>query len=185
MSRFFQVLLVILGLLLVRFLGIPLPPLGPTPPANEHGQNPATAPETVDVFVKRVVDGDTLLLENGDRVRLLGIDTPETKKPDTPVAPFGPEASEFTRQLVEGRTVTLVFDRERFDKYRRILAFVYVDNICVNEEILRNGLSKAHLQYPYRSDMKTRFRAAEKEARERNLGIWSLPGNPQHVPTLQ
>src|SRR5690606_17407397 len=125
-------------------------------------QRPVEAVESTTAFVKRVVDGDTLLLATGERVRLLGVDTPETKKPDTPVQPWGPEASQFTTDLVQGKTVTLVFDRERYDKYQRLLAFVYIDGRCLNEELIRHGLSPAKLHYPFRNDMKRRFREAEE-----------------------
>ena len=141
----------------------------------EDGPTSQFAEQAV-VRVRRVVDGDTLLLTNGERVRLLGVDTPETKKEGTPVQPFGPEASEFTRGMVEGKVVTLVFDRERYDKYGRVLAFVYVNGICLNEELIRQGLSAAQLQYPYRSDMKQQFARAEVEAREHRRGLWSIPG---------
>src|SRR5580765_3571088 len=79
-------------------------------------------------FVERAVDGDTLLLADHTRLRVLGADTPETKRPDWPVEPFGPEAHEFTRQHVEHRNVRLEFDKERRDKYNRVLAYVYVDD---------------------------------------------------------
>src|SRR5260221_8295539 len=78
--------------------------------------------------VQRAVDGDTLLLDDRTRVRLLGVDTPETKRPDWPVESFGPEAHEFTRAHVEGRQVRLEFDKERHDKYGRVLAYVYLDD---------------------------------------------------------
>src|SRR5262245_6027922 len=67
-----------------------------------------------DYRVERVVDGDTLLLEGGIRVRLLGVNTPETKHPSRPVEPLGEEASAFTRDFVKGGTVRLRFDRERY-----------------------------------------------------------------------
>jgi len=78
--------------------------------------------------VERVVDGDTLLLAGGTRIRLLGVDTPETKHPDRPPEPLGFEAAAFTRSHVENRYVKLRFDRERRDRYRRVLAYVYRDN---------------------------------------------------------
>lgn len=150
--------------------------------------NTFSQPEQAIVRVKRVVDGDTLLLESGERVRLLGVDTPETKKPNTPVQLFGPEASAFTTQMVEGKEVRLVFDRERFDKYHRLLAFVYVGDVCLNEELIRNGLSAAQLQYPFRSDMKRLFTAAEAQARANRVGLWSIGSNsiaaPQQKPML-
>src|SRR5579863_1528183 len=71
------------------------------------------------VRVERAVDGDTLLLDDRTRVRLLGVDTPETVKPDWPIERFGPEAHDFTSSHVAGRRVRLEFDKERHDKYGR------------------------------------------------------------------
>ena len=123
--------------------------------------------------VKRVVDGDTLLLADGQRVRLIGIDTPETKRPDSPVEPLGPEASQFTTSLVGEGQVRLEFDRERLDQYHRLLAYVYLpDGRLLNEEIIRAGFSEAETHYPFRNDMKQRFRAAEEEARAEGRGLW-------------
>ncbi|MEX0727041.1 MAG: thermonuclease family protein [Planctomycetaceae bacterium] len=122
--------------------------------------------------VERVVDGDTLLLETGERVRLIGVDTPETKHPDRPVELFGLEAAEFVQRRVEGRTVELRFDRERFDPYQRLLAYVYIDEECLNEEIIRAGYSKAITRFPYRSSQKIVFIAAENEARKAKRKIW-------------
>ena len=124
-------------------------------------------------MVDRVVDGDTLHLANGDRVRLLGVDTPETVKPNTPVQPWGPEASAFTKQHVQGKTVRLEFDREKRDNYGRVLAYVYVGDWFLNEELIRAGLSPAVTKFPYSADMKQRFRAAEAEARRNRAGIWN------------
>jgi micrococcal nuclease len=124
-------------------------------------------------FVVRIIDGDTVDLADGTRVRLLGVDTPETKKPHTPVQPWGPEASEFTRRHVEGRMVRLEFDKERRDKYDRVLAYVYLDNWFLNEELIRAGMGHAITNHPYSEAMKRRFRAAEQEAKEHRRGIWS------------
>lgn len=122
--------------------------------------------------VQRVVDGDTLVLQGGTRVRLLGVDTPETKHPHKPVEPLGPEAAAFTRRHVEGRSVTLQFDRERRDRYRRVLAYVFVGDWFLNEELIRAGYSRAETRFPFSNRMKKRFRAAEAEARENRRGIW-------------
>jgi micrococcal nuclease len=150
-------------------------------PAEYRGASESqTARESTITTVKRAVDGDTLLLDDGIRVRLLGVDTPETKIPDQPPEPWGPEASEFTARHVTGRQVRLEFDRERFDRYGRTLAYVYVGDRLLNEELIREGLSAAQLQYPYRSDMKRRFVKAENEAREQHRGIWSAGSGISH-----
>ncbi len=144
-----------------------------------QGENqPQPAPEALaeGVYaVQRAVDGDTLVLANGARIRLIGADTPETVKPNWPVEPFGPEAKQFTERFLtnaDGR-VRLQFDRQRQDKYGRFLAYVWADSHMLNEELIRAGLAKAELQYPYSSTMKTRFRRAEEEAQSASRGIWS------------
>jgi len=81
--------------------------------------------------VKRVVDGDTFVLENGERVRLIGVDTPETKHPQKPVGYYGKEASRFTRKMVQGKRVRLEFNMANAyigykDKYGRTLAYVFL-----------------------------------------------------------
>ena len=129
---------------------------------------------TEDVYqVERVVDGDTLLLSDRTRVRLQGIDTPETVKPDHPVEPWGPEASAFAKQFVGDGQVRLQFDRERIDQHGRLLAYVWKDDRLLNEELLRAGLARAQLQYRYSQRMKRRFREAEQEAKRAHRGIWS------------
>ena len=122
--------------------------------------------------VTRVVDGDTLVLHNDERVRLIGVDTPETKHPTKPVEPFGPEASSFTKRAVEGKVVQLKFDREKRDRYQRLLAYVYLDDWCLNEEIIRAGYSKCITRYPFDRSMKARFRLAEDEAKTSRRGLW-------------
>ncbi|HXY34988.1 MAG TPA: thermonuclease family protein [Planctomycetaceae bacterium] len=124
--------------------------------------------------VERVIDGDTIVLDGNVRVRLIGVDTPETKHPHKPVEPLGPEATEFTRSLVEGRDVTLAFDRERRDRYGRVLAYVYFDGKLLNEEIIRAGFSRAETHFKFDRAMARRFQQAEDEAREARRGIWSL-----------
>lgn len=130
--------------------------------------------------VGRVVDGDTLLLANGARVRLIGADTPETVKPNHPVEPFGSEATRFTRQFVAdgGSTVRLQFDRERLDRYDRFLAYVWVGQRMLNEELIRAGLATAETGFRYSLAMKTRFRRAENDARAARRGIWSRHSTP-------
>jgi len=125
--------------------------------------------------VSRVVDGDTLLLESGARVRLQGIDTPETVREDRPVEAWGPEASTFSKNFVAdaNRQVRLTFSLERKDRYDRFLAFVWKGDVMLNEELVRAGLAHARLDYRYSGPMKRRLAAAEKEARAAKRGIWS------------
>ncbi|MDO4557590.1 MAG: thermonuclease family protein [Planctomycetia bacterium] len=132
--------------------------------------------------VKRVVDGDTLLLENGYRVRLLGVDTPETVKPDTPTQPWGREACDHTRQFCASGRVLLEFDREPTDRYGRLLAYAYNPDRdrMLNEELLRHGLGRLLDVFPYSESKKKLFRAAVREAKRERLGIWS--GSPPREP---
>ena len=126
--------------------------------------------------VVRVIDGDTIIVSPHVTVRLIGVNTPETVKPDWPVEPFGPEASHFTREFLAGGTARLEFDRERADRFGRHLAYVWVGNRMLNEELLRAGLARFEPQYHYSEIVKRRFRQAQKEARQEHLGIWSQAG---------
>ena len=124
--------------------------------------------------VARVVDGDTLVVsEPRERVRLIGADTPETVKPNHPVEPWGPQATEFTKAFLSGGEVRLEFDAESRDKYGRILAYVWVGDRMLNEELIRAGLARAEMQYRYSAANKARFRQAESEAQAARRGIWS------------
>ena len=124
--------------------------------------------------VARVVDGDTLVLAgSAERVRLIGADTPETVKPDWPVEPWGREATTFTREFVSGVVVRLEYDGPKRDKYGRLLAYVWVGDRMLSEELIRAGLARASLTFPYSDEKKERFRRAEAEARAARRGIWS------------
>jgi micrococcal nuclease len=133
---------------------------------------PAPGPESEWRQVVRVVDGDTLVLDGNERVRLIGVDTPETVHPSKPVEHFGREASAFTKRMAEGRRVRLEFDRERTDRYGRTLAYVYLeDGTLLNAEIIRQGYGHAYTRFPFR--YLDEFRALEREAREAQRGLWA------------
>jgi micrococcal nuclease len=106
---------------------------------------PALAQSSQTVTVERVIDGDTLVVNPSvggmEDVRLLGVDTPETVDPNEPVEPYGPEASAFTNQQLEGERVTLIFDQERRDQYGRALAYVQISSQSetFNETLLKQG----------------------------------------------
>ena len=134
----------------------------------------------------RVVDGDTIVVEKIGKVRLIGVDTPETKHPRKPVEYFGKEASAFTKKMVEGKRVRLEYDWQRKDKYNRVLAYVYVMTndvqdmpefknrasmeLMVNAEIIKQGYGHAYTRYPFKH--LEQFRKYEKEARENKRGLW-------------
>jgi micrococcal nuclease len=150
---------------------------GPQAPPNQappQQTSPPTGREAVKVV--RVVDGDTLLLERGVRVRFLGVNTPEIAHDDQPEEPLGQEAKEFTRRFIEGKSITLEYDQEREDDYGRTLAYVYADGKMLNEALIDAGLSEAVTRHPYRSDRKTLFEAAEERAYGKKIGIWSQSG---------
>jgi micrococcal nuclease len=127
--------------------------------------------------VARVVDGDTLLLTSGARVRLQGLNTPETVKPEHEVEAWGPEASQFTKDFVDKarHRVRLTFGMERKDRYERFLAFVWNGDVMLNEELIRAGLAYARRDYRYSDEMKRRFTRAQDEAKRAGRGIWSTP----------
>ena len=127
--------------------------------------------------VVRVVDGDTLVVSIGgseQRVRLIGIDTPETKKPDTPVQCFGPEASDRTTQLLPaGTAVRLERDAELNDRYGRLLAYVYRDGetTSINERLLDEGDARI-LRIAPNTAYATRFAAVARTAQLARRGLW-------------
>ncbi len=122
--------------------------------------------------VQRVIDGDTVVLTGGERVRYIGVDTPELHHPRKPVEFYGREAKEFNRRLVEGRKVRLEFDVQRYDRYGRLLAYVYLeDGTFVNGELLRQGYAQL-LTIPPNVKHADRFVPLQKEAREAGRGLW-------------
>ncbi|PIP19919.1 MAG: thermonuclease [Candidatus Omnitrophica bacterium CG08_land_8_20_14_0_20_41_16] len=137
------------------------------------------------ILVKRAVDGDTLLLENGERVRLIGIDTPEMHESNKlnrdaqrsgqdveTIKQLGRRSYEFTKKIVEGKRVRLEFDVERFDRYKRILAYVYLlDGTFLNAEIVQQGYASL-MTYPPNVKYADLFLKLYREARENKRGLW-------------
>lgn len=127
--------------------------------------------------VIRVIDGDTLVVDFNDQeltVRLLNVDTPETKDPDKPVECMGPEATDFlTEALPAGSTVTLAFDVEREDRYGRTLAAVYDDqDLLINAEVARRGLG-VPVTYEPNSKFRPPVDEAYQEAQEQQAGLFA------------
>jgi micrococcal nuclease len=130
------------------------------------------------VIVTRIIDGDTLEVSGGETVRLIGIDTPETKHPNQPVECFGAQATEHATALMgPGTDIRLVHDVERTDRYGRTLAYVYraSDGLFVNLEMVRDGFAVT-ATYPPNVAHVEEFLAAEREARSNNRGLWGACG---------
>ncbi len=126
--------------------------------------------------VERVVDGDTIRVRIDGReetVRYIGVDTPETKKPGTPVQCFGKRASAENERLVEGERVRLVAGAEPRDRYGRLLAYVHRErgDVFVNERLLRGGFARTLTIAP-NDRYEARFRLAEARARASRAGLW-------------
>jgi len=131
--------------------------------------------------VLKVIDGDTVIIDhpNVERVRYLGIDTPETLKPNSPGDPFSKQSTAFNERLVLGKDVTLEIDEEKYDPYGRLLAYVFIDGKLVNEELVREGLARAFFIGPNRK-YESRIYKAQREAQNNKKGIW---GNPESFKT--
>jgi len=127
--------------------------------------------------VKEVVDGDTIDIAIGgktERVRLIGINTPETKHPTKGVECFGPEASAYTEQLLpEGTALRVERDVEARDKYGRLLLYVYIanSNVFVNLDLVMNGYARPMVFEPNTAHM-VDFAQAATQAELRNVGLW-------------
>ena len=142
--------------------------------------------------VERVVDGDTIIVRvsgRRERVRLIGMDTPESVKPNTPVQCFAIAASNRTKALLPaGTPVRLVGDAEQRDTYRRLLAYVYraQDNLFVNLSLVRDGFAVPYT-FPPNVAHTNEFVAAAADARSAGRGLWSACSadqRPSHVATF-
>lgn len=133
--------------------------------------------ETVEV--SRVIDGDTVevrpRVQGTEDVRLIGIDTPETGGSPQGPQPYGEKAAEFAERRLEGREVELEFDEEKVDDYGRALAYLYLpDGTMFNEVLLEKGYAQV-ATFPPNVEYLQEFGRAQKEARRNERGIWGLP----------
>ena len=136
---------------------------------------PAADADSLRVKVHWVDDGDTIVVAGGERVRYLGINTPEVAHKDEPGEPFGDEATAFNKKLVQGRWINLELAEQQRDHYGRLLAYVFLaDGTFVNGELVRQGC--AHL---LRKQPKLRYwerlLALQRQALKEKKGMWSLP----------
>lgn len=120
------------------------------------------------VKVIRVIDGDTIEIEGGKKVRYIGIDTPEST---ITLDCFGQEAAAKNRDLVDGKIIGIEKDVSQTDKYGRILRYIWIDQTLVNDYLVRQGFAYAS-SYPPDIKYQDQLTEAQKEARENNRGLW-------------
>ena len=121
------------------------------------------------------MDGDTILVRidgRSERVRYIGVDTPESVRPGTRVQCYGKAAAAANRRLVDGAEVRLVYDAEARDRYGRLLAYVYRDDTFVNAELIRRGYGKP-LEIPPNVAHAAELRRLASSARRAHRGLWS------------
>jgi micrococcal nuclease len=140
-------------------------------------------------YVSRVVDGDTLKLSGGERIRLIGVDTPEVHYSDkllrdakksgrniAAIQAMGKTASDFTKSLCTDKRVRLEFDVEKRDRYKRLLAYVYLeDGTFVNAKIIEEGYGQV-MTIPPNVKYADLFLKLQRDAREKRKGLWSSAG---------
>ncbi len=125
--------------------------------------------------VKRVIDGDTVILEDDTRVRLIGIDAPEIENRDYAHRgePYGEEAKKILKDWTEGKTVQLKDGPEKEDRYHRRLAYLYLnEDFFINLKLVEAGAAEAYRKFPH--PLQRDFFEAEKQARTQKAGLWSL-----------
>ena len=146
--------------------GAPAPENNPSSPPEPDQGGPAQPGGLEAATVARIVDGDTVELRDGRTVRYIGLNTPEKDQP------YYNEAKEANRQLVEGKTVELEWDVETVDQKGRNLAYIWVDGVMANWEIVWLGFANAYT-VPPNVRYEEEIRAAEQDARENERGLWA------------
>ena len=121
--------------------------------------------------VIRVIDGDTVELKNGERLRYNDIDTPETVHPSKPVECYGPQASAKNKELVEGEIILVELGNPERDRYGRLLGYVYVDDLFVNAELVKGGYAEVN-SYGNPGSKLSNLLDIEKNAKKSMKGLW-------------
>ena len=121
--------------------------------------------------VIKVIDGDTVELKNGERLRYNDIDTPETVHPNKPVECYGLQASAKNKELVEGEIILVELGNPTKDRYGRLLGYVYIDDLFVNAELVRGGYAEVN-SYGNPGSKLSNLLDIEKNAKKRMKGIW-------------
>ncbi len=124
--------------------------------------------------VVRIIDGDTIkVLMNGreETIRLILVDTPETKHPDLGVQPYGPEASAFTKKRLTGKDIQIEPGIDQRDQFGRLLAYIYLDDEMFNKMLVEEGYARVAV-YPPNTKYLDEFKQIEKKAKKSEIGIW-------------
>lgn len=152
-----------------------------------NGQSEESYPNAF--TVTRVVDGDTIVLDDGEKVRLIGVDCFPVRDGSEldrlakkfgehnreAIKAFGKLSTEFTQKLCEGKRVRLEYGKDRRDRFERLLAYVYLPaGKLLNEEIILNGDGFYYGKYPFKQELMDRFERAEKEAEDDMRGMWKF-----------
>jgi micrococcal nuclease len=127
--------------------------------------------ELVQYEVIRVIDGDTVELKNGERLRYNDIDTPETVHPSKPIECYGPEASKENEELVEGEIILVELGNPKKDKYGRLLGYVFVGDKFVNAELVKGGYAEVN-SYGNPGSKIDELMNMEKDAKQKSIGLW-------------
>lgn len=129
------------------------------------------------VKVIRVIDGDTIEIEGKLKVRYIGINTPELHDPRRPIQCFGQISADENRRLVEGKEILIQKDVSEVDKYKRLLRYVWIGDIFINDYLIRQGFAQVST-YPPDLKYQQQFLEAQIEAKENNRGLWKeCPAN--------
>lgn len=126
--------------------------------------------------VTSITDGDTLKVDidgKKETIRLILVDTPETKHPKTGVQPFGPEATKFTTEQLSGKEIQIEPGIEERDRYGRLLAYVYIGDKMFNKMLVKEGLARVAV-YPPNTKYLDEFEQLQEEAKQKEIGIWSI-----------
>ncbi len=177
LSQIAGIILVIAGVVLIN-LKANLPPerwnsSAPDPSCTNQVCVSLTSKDlsTEKAKVSFIYDGDTIQLSDGRKIRYLGIDTPERGTNKIKGECFGQEATDINRKLIAGQTVEMAKDISEKDKYGRLLRYIWIDNVFINEFLLRQGFARLDIIPPDTKYLKE-FKDAEKEAREQKRGLW-------------
>ena len=138
--------------------------------------NAASYLQGIKAKVTKVIDGDTIIINvnaKKEKVRLILVDTPETEHPQMGVQPFGLEAAAFATEQLEGKEITLEIGVQTRDKYRRLLAYVWIGDKLFNQILVEKGLARVAV-YPPNTKYLDAFTTLQETAKKKGIGIWSV-----------